>query len=65
MPNPHAAPVVEVDDFRRFAKAQQVRGYYTMLLGERGNIAFPTDFGTGAEFAAMQQHHWVAAPASR
>src|ERR1700761_3310281 len=60
MPNPHSAAVDEVDDLGRLSEPQLVGRQHSVMLGKCGDIAFPAEFGAGAEFAAVQQHHRVA-----
>ena len=60
MPNPHPAAVDEIDDLRRLAESQLVGRQHAVALGQCGDVAFPAEFGTGTEFAAVQQHHRVA-----
>jgi hypothetical protein len=60
MADAHAAPVVEIDDFGRVSEAQHVRCQHSMMLGERGYVVFPADFGADPEFATVQQDHRVA-----
>ena len=60
MPNPHPAAVDEVDDLRRLPVPQLVWRQHSVVRGERGDVAFPAEFGAGAELAAVQQHHRIA-----
>src|ERR1700712_2261994 len=60
VPNPHRPAVDEVDDLRRLTEAKLVRCEYSVLRGERTDVALPGQFGIGAELAAVQQHHRIA-----
>jgi hypothetical protein len=55
VPNSHATTVVEVDDLGRLPEAEHVEREHTVVLGQRGDGAFPADVGADAEFAAVQQ----------
>ena len=60
MPNPHPAAVDEVDDLRRLAESEHVGSQHSVPRGQRGDVAFPAEFGAGTELAAVQQHHRIA-----
>ena len=59
MPNPHPAAIDEVDHLRRLPEPQHVRGQHSIPRGERGDVALPSKFGAGTEFAAVQQDHRI------
>src|SRR4051794_3998869 len=60
VPNPHRTAVDEVDDLRRLTEAKLVRCEHSVLRRERIDVAFPAQLRTGAELAAVQQHHRIA-----
>ena len=57
--DPHTAAVIEVDDLRRAAEAQHVRGEHAVVGGERRNRVLPAEFRADAELAAVQQDHRI------
>ena len=60
MADPHAAPVVEIDDFGRLPEAQHVGRQHSIPLSKCGYRSLPADFGADAELATVQQDHRVA-----
>jgi len=60
VPNPHAAAVGEVDDFRRATEAQHVGGQHAITVSQRFDVSFPPEFRADTELAAVQQHDRIA-----
>ncbi len=60
MADPHPAAVDEVDDLGRLPVSQLVWRQHPIVRGQRGNVAFPTEFGAGSELTTVQQHHRIA-----
>ena len=58
--DPHAAPVVEIDDLGRLSEAQHVRRQHSIPRSERGYGVLPADFGADTELPTVQQDHRVA-----
>ena len=65
VPDPHAAAVVEVDDFRRSSESQHVRRQHAITRCQRGYRFLPADFGAYSELPAVQQVTGSPSPASR
>ncbi len=53
--DPHPPPFSEVDHLRALAVAELVRGDDVVVLCQLLDVAFPAEFGGGAELAAVEE----------
>jgi hypothetical protein len=52
MPNPHAAAINEINNFRRLAESQHVWGRDAVMRCQRSDVALPPKLCAGTELVA-------------